>query len=625
MVTNTPKAMNGASAHAETGPALVSADAFLSQEYDYVVIGGGTAGLCVAARLTESSDVTVAVIEAGKNLMSDPAVSTPGMYPTLIGKEKYDWCFETIPQTNAGGKVYSMPRGRGLGGSSAINYLMYVRGSKKDYDGWEAMGNSGWGWKGMLPYFKKHQAYDPTPEHKHKDKHFMPIEGLEDNHGSDGPIHVSFNDWYSPFEYDFCEAAHQVTGTKRTVSDAWSGDHMGFYSSLAAVNRSDDPGQRSYAATGYLRPSMKRANLKVLTEAHVTRIILEGRVATGVEFLHNGQKSIVKAKREVICSAGVIQTPQILELSGIGDPNVLHKAGIQMLIENQAVGANFQDHVLGGLLFDLKPGVTSLDAFHDEAFAKAQQEIYDNTHIGPLGSPGMLMGFVSYAQVASKEELDSTIAAIKSASLAKTDFEKAQEKLIADQLRDPTFANLQTFCIGCRLDVSRGSDQTQFFSAPPKGKQQVSLLMCLEHPLSRGTVHVKSADPLEAPQIDPGYFRNELDAKVLAAGIRWMDQVSKNPVMAQYLGARELPPQGSNLLDTEEGRVEYVKNHISTQYHIVGTCALGQAVDDKLLLKGTQNIRVIDSSVFPTHVSGNIMSTTYAVAEKGADLIKASW
>lgn len=453
----------------------------------------------------------------------------------------------------------------------------------------------------------------------------MPIAGGDEFHGSDGPIHTSFNDWYSPFEEDFCKAAYDVSGSENTLHDAWSGDHMGFYSSLGAVNRTDDPGKRSYAATGYLRPNLKRPNLKVLTAAQATKVLgIDSGTANGVEFIHKGKKYSVGAKKEVVLSAGVIQSPQLLELSGIGDPEVLQKAGVECVVENKGVGANFQDHVLGGLLYDLKPGVPSLDAMHGADYAKKMQEMYDKVGQGPLGSPGMGMGFVSYASLVSKDELEQTIAEIKQKSLAKTEFEKKQEKVIINQLRDPTFANLQTFCIMCRLDVGKGSDQTQFFSAPPEGTEQVSLLMCLEHPLSRGTVHITSSDPLAPPQIDPGYFRNEVDAKILAAGMKWMDQVAKHPLLAKQMGKRELPAQDASL-DTEAERIEYVKNHISTQYHLIGTVAMGEATDDHLLVKGVKGLRVVDASVFPGHVSGNIMSSTYAVAEKGADLIKADW
>lgn len=323
-----------------------------------------------------------------------------------------------------------MPRGKLLGGSSGINYLMYVRGSKADYDGWAALGNPGWSWEELLPYFRKHQTLDaPTSVKEGQDVKFMPLAAREKYHGDSGPIHTSFNDFYMPIEEDFVKAAYEVGGTENTLEDAWGGDHMGFYSSLGAVDRTNDKGNRSYAATGYLRPNLKRPNLKVLTEAHAAKILLSGDEATGVEFLHGGQTYKVEASKEVVLSAGVIQTPQLLELSGIGDPDVLKGAGVECVVENKSVGANFQDHVLGGMLFDLAPGVMSMDALHGEEYRKQQQEIYENTQNGLYGSPGMLMGFVSYASIVSKEELDSTVAEIRKNSLAKTKFEKAQEEV----------------------------------------------------------------------------------------------------------------------------------------------------------------------------------------------------
>lgn len=270
--------------------------------------------------------------------MDDPQIYTPSLFPKLIGREKYDFCYVSEPVETAGNKQYSMPRGRVLGGSSAINYLMYVRGSKADYDGWESLGNKGWGWDDLVPYFKKHQCLD-SAKHAPANKQFMPNGAREKYHGNDGPIHTSFNDHYEPFEYDFCEAAYEVAGNKeRTLVDAWSGDHMGFYSSLAAVDRSSDVGKRSYAATGYLRPNLGRQNLKVLTEAMASRILLEGDTARGVEFIYNGMKLQVKASKEVILSGGAINSPQLLELSGIGDPEVLKAAGVECLIVNERVG-----------------------------------------------------------------------------------------------------------------------------------------------------------------------------------------------------------------------------------------------------------------------------------------------
>lgn len=184
---------NGTNGHSTS--ALCSVNDFLSQDFDYVIVGGGTAGLCVAARLTENPDVRVGVLEAGADRMDDPQVYTPSLYPTLIGRSKYDWCYETVPQPDAANKTYSMPRGKLLGGSSGINYLMYVRGSRADYDGWESLGNKGWGWEGMVPYFKKHQTLDPL-ENAPANPQFMPHAEKDKWHGKDGPIHTSFNDHY---------------------------------------------------------------------------------------------------------------------------------------------------------------------------------------------------------------------------------------------------------------------------------------------------------------------------------------------------------------------------------------------------------------------------------------------
>ncbi|OAL26936.1 hypothetical protein AYO22_03880 [Fonsecaea multimorphosa] len=573
--------------------ALCSVESFVTQTYDYLVVGGGTAGLVVAARLTENPDVTVGVVEAGGNKMDDELVSTPSAYPAMIGHKEYDWCWESVVQEGAGNKPYAMPRGKLLGGSSGINYLI------------------------------KHQTLDRPKGGQSVDPRFMPLAAEGDFHGKDGPIHTSFSESYMPIEEDFVKAAYEATGGNNTLHDAWSGDHMGFYSSLGVVDREQDVGKRSYSATGYLRPNLRRPNLKVLTEAHASRIILEGNTARGVEFLHHGKTYRVHTTREVILSAGTIQTPQLLELSGIGDPKILGDAGITCLVQNSRVGANFQDHVLSGMVYDLAPGIQSMDSLQEENFAEQQRQIYQRTKGGMYGNPGMLMGFLSYASLVSSDELEATIAEIRRSSHAQTEFEKSQEELIISQLSDPTFANIQVFCIPCQLDVRAGHDQTVFFGKPPRGKNRITFLVCLEHPLSRGSVHVTSSDPFAAPRIDPGYFRNEIDVKILAAGIKVMDKIARQPILKRSLASRVIPPEDTSL-DTEEQRIEYLRQHISTQYHLVGTATMGEVVDEKLAVKGVNSLRVVDASVFPTHVSGNILSTVYAVAEKGADLIKLS-
>lgn len=257
----------------------------------------------------------------------------------------------------------------------------------------------------------------------------MPIAGKDDFHGNQGPIHTSFNQFHLPIEEDFVKAAYETTATQNTLQDAWGGDHLGFFSSLGVVDRVGDIGTRSYSASGYLRPHLGRPNLKVLTEALASKIMLDGNTAIGLELLHGGKAYKVRAKREVVLSAGVVQTPQLLELSGIGDPRILEAAGIPCAVPNPRVGANFQDHVLSGLVYDLIEGIGSMDSLHDESFAEEQRQIYAQGRGGMYANPGMLMGFISYASLVSPEELEATVARITKSSVAETDFEKAQEEV----------------------------------------------------------------------------------------------------------------------------------------------------------------------------------------------------
>ena len=275
-------------------------------------------------------------------------------------------------QVNSGNRIHDVPRGKLLGGSSAINYLMYTRGQKIDYDDWELLGNRGWGWDALLPYMLKHEHFDgPETEHAH--------EGAF--HGKSGGIHTSFPSYRcTEIEDLWLEACQKgLKGAHPRPKDAWSGDHTGVYTSLCTIDQSSAKGTRSYAATGYLNPILDRQNLKVLTNAQASRIILDKTPdsikATGIEFLHNNKTHTALATREVILSAGSISTPQLLELSGIGDPAILSPLNITPIIPNPDVGANFQDHLLTGVAYNLTPGTTSLDSLHDPALqARALSE-----------------------------------------------------------------------------------------------------------------------------------------------------------------------------------------------------------------------------------------------------------
>ncbi|TID14106.1 alcohol oxidase [Venturia nashicola] len=442
------------------------------------------------ARLMENPEVTVAVMEDGADRMYNPQVSTPAAYSTLLGREKYDWCITSVEQPTAGGKTYSMP----------------------NENSWE---------------IHLHQTLD-VAKMSPKDPKFMPNTAKEKVHGNSGPIHTSFNDYYAPIEEDFVKACYEVGDCENTLTDAWSGDHLGFYSSLATVDRSHD----------------------VLTEALATKIILDGNTVCFTSVGKFNAIGKVGATKEVICSAGTTQTPQILELSGIGDPAVLEKVGVKCLVENKRVGSNFQDHALGGMMWDLKEGIDGFDSLHEEEFAKFHQEIYGKSGKGMYSSPSMLVGFVSYASLVSKEELEQTIKEVREHSLAVTDFEKAQEEIPPLPISRPSvFPPPST----SPLAQTRQNCLQNLLRA----KTCLELFIYLEHPLSRGTVHIQSSNPTEAPRIDPGYFRHPVDAKIMAAGTRWLDQIANRPILASQLGQRLLPAEGKSL-ETEE-RLNYRK------------------------------------------------------------------
>lgn len=399
--------------------------------------------------------------------------------------------------------VHAVVRGKMLGGSSAINYMMYVRGSSQDYDDWAEFGDSSWSSAEMQKYFRKHQTFEPLDE-SIKDRSVMPF--VEEFHGTDGPIRTSFNSFRVPFEDDFMRTCDEVAGMMKKPRDPWSGDHIGFYSSLGCADRNFLKGTRSYSASGYLAPNLGRPNLKVLTEATASQVLLEGHKATGVRFMHGGQTYTVPARHEVIVSCGVFQSPQILELSGIGDAEILKSAGVECKVALPAVGANLQDHVLTGAVYKLAPGETSVDALHDPDTATQAQEIYGKDATGPLAAMSTCMGFLPYSSLVSPQELEETVESIRKTP-SKTPFEEKQREQIIANLKSPISANVQIILIpatGSFTDEAI-ADESKLFAVPesPSDPHGVTWVIGAQYPVSRGTVHIKSSDPMEHPSIDP--------------------------------------------------------------------------------------------------------------------------
>lgn len=354
-----------------------------------------------------------------------------------------------------------IPRGKLLGGSSAINYMMYSRGQKIDYDDWAMLGHKGWGWSGILPYMLKHEHFDGLDSHYSYDDRF---------HGTSGGIHTSFPTYRCEIEGPWMKACEDALEKAHTSpQDAWSGVHTGVYTSLCTIDQSSAKGTRSYATTGYLIPILGRSNLKILTDSQVSRFILETRSdkvrAVAVEFLNGESTYKALASHEVILSAGSVLIPQILELSGIGDPTILTKAGVKTVIENRDVGANFQDHLLTGVTCNLKPGVASLDALHDPQHQAKAISDYTTSQSGPLSNGQTSMGFLSYPSIVTQSRVEDVASLITSQNIVGA----KQAQLEADRLRSLDSAEIHIYGVAATFNLDQGHDCSKYFAPPPPG------------------------------------------------------------------------------------------------------------------------------------------------------------
>jgi len=384
---------------------------------------------------------------------------------------------------------------------------------------------------------------------------------------------------------------------------------------------------RSYAARGYFAANAHRPNLHVLTEAMVQKIELSGDKATGVTFVHGGETHTVNTKKEVIMAAGAIQSPQLLELSGIGDPEILRRAGVEPKIENKAIGENFQDHVLTVGCWEVKPGNMTLEAIHNPAVMEQAQKALAETGGGPLTSVCTMQGFFPYKLFATPEEQERVIKSVEKDLPNLRPYQRAQYERTIEHLKDDKSANLQLVLVPSHFGMEGGiQDQSKVFPAPedPEAPHAISAAMCLQYPLSRGSVHIKTSDPNDHPAVDPGFLSHPADVDVLAAGLKMLGKVEQSSHLTDKIEKRLFPPAGADMNDTEAMR-ECVRDICMSEYHACGSVAMGDATDSRLIIKGLQNVRCVDASIFPNHVSGNIVSSVYAAAEKAADIIKEDW
>ena len=528
------------------------------------------------------------------------------------------------------GKKLGHSRGKVLGGSSAINVLALIYPSKSSIDAWSRLGNKGWDFDSLAPYYRKFHTFNrPSQQTAEALATDYIDEGIS---GTSGPIQSSFPEFHGPLGKAWPETFKNLNFAMTT--DPLSGQSTGGFSSLSSV----DPKswERSHAGSAYYAPVADRPNLHLLTDAYVEKIILEKSesavMATGVQFTYNGRSEVRKARNEVLLCAGVFQSPQILELSGIGSPKLLQSHGIDVKVENPNVGENLQDHPMSGMCFEVVDGLPTIDMIRDPSVIQGAMEAYQSARAGPLTSAFHSLGSLPVVEFLSgngKEELTQlldTHTPIHSSS--QPDSQKAQYTILRSILESPSHGSVV---------IGMGASQLHFPASLQKDIYAITdpanyacFLISLAHPFSRGTVHINSASPYDMPTIDPRYLSHPLDLEIFARHLRYIPTIAATEPLASLLkeGGKRLP-EGMDI-STLDAAKDHVRRNLITNNHPCGTCAMlpretNGVVDDRLKVYGVRHLRVVDASIFPMIPRGNIQSSVYAVAEKAADLIKEDW
>lgn len=531
-------------------------------QFDYVIVGGGSAGSTLASRLSEDPAITVCLLEAGGKgdglLVRAPAA----VVAMLPGRPKINnWAFETIPQRGLNGRKGYQPRGKALGGSSAINAMLYVRGHAKDYDEWADLGCDGWNWDAVLPYFRRAENNE---------------RGADAAHGGSGPLQVSNQKSPRPITRAFIEAGQALQ--IREVADFNAGDNEGIGEyQVTQFHAKDKNGERCSAAAAYLHPVMNRKNLTVLTKAQASRILFEGKRAIGVAYRQNGQDKQVMARNEVVLCGGAFNSPQLLQLSGVGRPEDIAPHGIDMVHELPGVGQNLQDHL------DFTLAYKSKDR--------------DNFGISLPGSLSLLKHISEWRKTGR--------------SMIATPFAEGAAFLKTESHLDRADIQLH-FVISIVDDHARKLHMGHGFSCH----------VCVLRPKSRGSVGLTTSDPMAPPRIDPQFLADPEDLAVLIKGVRKTRQIMQTAPLADYIH--------KELFIKEEPDDAALERHIraraDTIYHPVGTCKMGQddmaVVDPELKVRGMEGLRVVDASVMPRLIGGNTNAPTIMIAEKAADMIR---